>query len=71
MLIANDPSFCSDLRKNNLQNIKLFVTFQNETEGLPFPNEENEFNLPDEIFEPQASSDYNEEGNSFNTSKDF
>ncbi|XP_046848238.1 MRG/MORF4L-binding protein-like [Xenia sp. Carnegie-2017] len=33
----------------------------NETEGLPFPNEENEFNLPDEIFEPQASSDYNEE----------
>lgn len=41
---------------------------QNEAESLPFPNEENDFNLPDEIFEPpgasekQGGSDYNDEG---------
>ncbi|CAB3995941.1 MRG MORF4L-binding -like isoform X1 [Paramuricea clavata] len=35
----------------------------NEAETIPFPNEENEFNLPDEIFEPpgQGGSDYNDD----------
>lgn len=54
------------------QNLTIYCNFntfgyficQNEAENIPFPNDENEFNLPDEIFEPpgQAGSDYNDDG---------
>ena len=44
-----------------------FCLFQNDAESLPFPNEECDFNLPDEIFEPpgvceKTGSDYNDDG---------
>lgn len=36
--------------------IPIQISYQDELESLPFPNEETEFNLPDEIFESSRKS---------------
>lgn len=60
--VAIDSRKCKQLVK-----VGCVFLIQNEAENLPFPNDENDFNLPDEIFEPPGASekpgsDYNDEG---------
>lgn len=60
--VAIDSRKCQQLVK-----VECVFLIQNEADNLPFPNDENDFNLPDEIFEPPGASekpgsDYNDEG---------